>query len=286
MSYLRVLAPGMFTTVQDLGRPGYGLVGVSPSGAADPISLRLGNRILGNPEGAAALEMTLTGGTFLFPNGAVVALTGADCAQTMWTPIEIEPGVTLNVGPLPQHARCYLCVQGGFDVPLIMGSASTHVVSGLGRALRKGDELRIGKPAGLIRNFPVPRDLSFRKTLRITAGPQAAGLKQLCSYPYQVTDDSNRMGLRLSGPTLAAPNLANMLTEGVPLGAIQLPPSGQPIILFVEQQTTGGYPKIANIISADLPSIGQLRPREEVRFELVEHATAIRLLKERQERLL
>jgi antagonist of KipI len=280
----------MFTTVQDLGRAGYGLMGMSPSGAADPISLRLGNRLLGNPEGAAALEMTLTGGAFEFPAGAVVALTGADCAQPMWTPIEVAPGGVLNVGPLPQHARCYLCVQGGIEVQMLLGSASTHVLSGLGghqgRALRKGDELRIGRSAGPLHDFPVPRDLSFRKTLRITKGPQGNDLRLLCSFPYQVTDDSNRMGLRLSGPTLTPPGGGQMLTEGVPLGAIQVPSSGQPIILFVEQQTTGGYPKVANVISADLPSIGQLRPREEVRFELVDHATAIRLLREQEELLL
>src|SRR5467141_2589141 len=162
MKVIQVQAPGPFTTVQDLGREGFGPMGISPSGAADPISLRLGNRLVGNAEGAAALEMTLLGGTFLFPEGAVVALTGSDFGATLdgapleqWTSVEARPGQALRLGPTRSGARCYLCVRGGIAVKLFLGSASTHILSGLGghdgRALRKGDVLKIGEANGSYR---------------------------------------------------------------------------------------------------------------------------------------
>jgi biotin-dependent carboxylase-like uncharacterized protein len=285
MRSLLVHSPGLFTTVQDLGRHGFGLWGVSPSGAADPLSLRLGNRLAGNPEGAAALEMTLAGGSFEFPEGATIVLAGAPCALPGWTPMEVRPGEVVRAGPFPSGARCYLCVRGGVAVPKVLGSASTHALSGLGgyegRALRRGDRLPIGEETGIrpAAASAVPRDLSFRKTLRVTAGLQAAGfppgsLALLCSGRYVVSEESNRMGLRLLGTPIVAPRDGRMTTEGVPLGAVQVPASGLPMILFVEQQTTGGYPKLANVIAADLPSVGQLRPRDEIRFELMDAAAA------------
>lgn len=288
MTSIRVVSPGMFTTVQDLGRPGYGAAGVSVSGAADPIALRLGNRLVGNAHNAAALEMTLLGGTFDFPEGALVAFSGAQCSVHGWEPIELNAGETLRAGPIVEGARSYLCVRGGIDVPLFLGSASTHVLTGLGgfegRALRKGDVLRIGREARPLRRVsPEQTRLSFRHTFRVTAGPQHfSSLDTLLSSAYRVADDSNRMGLRLQGPSIEAPGGGQMITEGVSLGALQVPASGQPIIIFVEQQTTGGYPKIANIITADLPAIGQLRPRDEIRFELVDDATALQLLREQE----
>ncbi len=153
MSVIEVRAPGMLTTVQDLGREGFGPMGVSASGAADPVALRIGNRLVDNAEGAAGLEMTLLGGTFIFPERAVVALTGVDFGATLddqpvelWSSAEVQPGQTLRLGPTRAGARCYLCVRGGIDVKLFLGSASTHLLSGLGgiegRALRKGDVLR------------------------------------------------------------------------------------------------------------------------------------------------
>src|ERR1700737_4318085 len=156
MRVIQVHSPGLLTTIQDLGREGFGPIGVSPSGAADPISLQLGNRLVGNMKGAAGLEMTLLGGTFLFPEGAIVALTGSDFGATLdgtpfalWPPVEAKPGQTLRAGSTRSGARCYLCVQGGIAVKPFLGSASTHLLSGLGghegRALRKGDVLHIGR---------------------------------------------------------------------------------------------------------------------------------------------
>lgn len=340
MSFIEVLSPGLLTTVQDLGREGFGPMGVSPSGAADPIALRMGNRLVGNREGAAGLEMTLLGGAFQFHGACVVALTGSDFGATLdgtpvspWTSFEAKPSQTLRLGPTRSGARCYLCVQGGIAVKPFLGSASTHLLSGLGghegRALRKGDVLKIGdaperseKETGKsarstrgahglggtgISAFPsshnvggwhyrrkistaAMKHLAPRKVLRVTPGPQSdwfpkAAQKAFYTNAYRVTEEANRMGLRLEGPPLPEGAHGEMISEGVSLGAIQIAAGGLPIILFVEQQTTGGYAKIANVISADLHSLGQLRPRDEIRFELVSFDTARKLLIE-QEKLL
>jgi antagonist of KipI len=305
MSTIHVQAPGLQTTVQDLGRDGFGPIGVSPSGAADPISLRLGNRLLGNDEGAAALEMTLLGGTFTFPEGAVVALVGSDFAATLddvsldvGASVEVRPGQTLRLGSTTSGARCYLCVQGGISVLPFLGSASTHILSGLGgfegRPLRNGDVLRMGPATKRFRRRSIAPRLSeqlFRRAvLRVTPGPQAGWfsesvLRSFYAATYRVGEQSNRMGLRLEGAAVSPRHAGEMITEGVSLGAIQVPAGGSPIIVFVEQQTTGGYPKIANVISADLHRLGQLRPRDEIRFEQVTFDAARSLLVE-QEKLL
>jgi biotin-dependent carboxylase-like uncharacterized protein len=271
-------SPGMFTTVQDLGRPGHGIEGVSRAGAADPLALRIGNRILGNSENSPALEMTLLGGTFTFPDGARIALTGARTAAVpCYEAIRIEPGQTLRIGPLEAGARCYLCVSGGIDAPRTAGSASTHVPSGLGPApLKKGDTLTF-LPSAHGETLAVPAELTaYSKLLRVTRGPQSDQFAEETFYgnEYEVTTEANRMGLRLQGPPVENRQHGQMVTEGVPLGAIQIPANGLPIILFVDQQTTGGYPKIANIITADIPSTAQLRPRDRIRFQLVTPADA------------
>lgn len=290
----------MFTTVQDLGRYGYGPLGVSASGAADAVSLRIGNRLVGNPETSAALEMTLLGGTFVFERDSVIAVTGSDFGSgaPLWEAVQVEAGHTLAFGPTQSGARCYLCVRGGISVPLFLGSASTHVLSGLGglegRALRKGDTLAIGDSDGKFQPRRVAagalRKLAARKVLRVTAGPQEdwfseSSRRDFYTGTYRVTEDANRMGLRLEGPGIERTDNSEMMTEPVALGAIQVPGGGQPIILFVEQQTTGGYPKIANVIAADLSSVGQLRPRDEVRFEIVTLAEARRLIREQEDLL-
>jgi len=289
MSSLLVESPGLQTTVQDLGREGYGALGVSPSGAADPVALRVGNLLLDNPPGTPALEMTLTGGIFAFPDGAVVCLSGADFAAHIegrplppWKPWAVLPGQKLSLGPTRDFARCYLCVAGGIAVEQFLGSASTHLLSGLGgwqgHPLRQGDVLPIGAATKRIRQRKlaggVLEKLRPRKTLRVTNGPQfdwftEEAQRVLLSAEFTVSEDSNRMGLRLEGLHLAAREQKEMISEGAPLGAIQVTPSGQSIILFVEQQTTGGYPKIANVIGADLHSVGQLRPRDTIRFAAV-----------------
>lgn len=288
---IRVLNPGLLTTVQDLGRHGHAHLGVSPAGAGDTVSIRAGNRLVGNPDGFAALEFTLLGGRYEFLHDAVVALTGAEFVAAgipMWTAVQVAAGTVVDIGGAKSGARGYLCVRGGLDVPRILGSASTHLLSGFGAALRRGDELQLGGAESL--PPPAAKSISawpVRKRLRITAGAQIAEFTALDAYrlasePYAVTDDCNRMGLRLKGAPLAPPHGGQMLSEGVALGAIQIPPNGEPIILFVDAQTTGGYPVLASVISADLASVGQLRPRDEVTFEYTSIAEAMRLLRDQE----
>jgi antagonist of KipI len=305
MSSLVVKSPGLLTTVQDLGRPGFGTIGVSPAGAADPVALRLANLLVGNAPGAAALEMTLLGGTYVFPKGGVLALTGADMNGTLdglpierWTAHAAPVGAELILGPTKNYARAYLAVAGGIQVPLFLGSASTHLMSGTGgfegRALLAGDVLSCGEPQKKIHKRHVSPSvllsLKPRKVLRVTDGPQAdqfsAEARDLFyRQTFRVTEESDRLGLRLAADRIPTRQSANMITEGVSLGAIQITPSGQAIILGVDQQTTGGYPKIANIIGVDLHRVGQLRPRIDIRFERTSLAVA-RALWIEQERLL
>ena len=302
---IQVLEPGLLKTLQDLGREGFGPLGVSPSGAADAVSLRIGNRLVGNAVGEAALEMTLLGGTFAFPEGAMLALTGSDFGATldvkpveMCTSFEAKPGQVLRLGPTRSGARCYLCVRGGIETKHFLHSASTHVLSGLGghdgRSLRKGDVLSTaaaGGSTGIQRLAArAKQELKPRKALRVTPGPQCEWFSEssqrlFYANTYRVAEESNRMGIRLEGTPIPGTAVGEMISEGVSLGAVQVPEGGKPIILFVEQQTTGGYPKIANVISADFHSLGQLRPRDEIRFERIELETARALLIE-QEKLL
>jgi len=235
----------------------------------------------------------------------VLALAGSDFGATLdgapvdlWTSFEVRPGQMLRLGHTRTGARCYVCVQGGIEVDPFLGSASTHVLSGLGgfrgRALQSDDVLKIGAATGGFKRRTVAQRaldlLGVRKNLLVTPGPQSdwfsdAAQRGFYSNVYRISEESNRMGLRLQGAPLAAPAHGQMITEGVSLGAIQIPAGGMPIILFVEQQTTGGYPKIANVISADMHAVGQLRPRDEIRFEQIDFETARSLLRE-QEQLL
>lgn len=302
---IKVEKAGLLTTVQDLGREGYGTIGVSPSGAADPISLRLGNRLVGNHENAAAIEMTLLGGSLAFPEGGAIALTGSDFGATLddepvalGFSIEVRAGQTLRVGATHSGARCYLCVRGGIEVPPFLASASTHVLSGLGgfegRPLRNGDVLKIGRATTKFRRRRIAAErglrLAERGILRVTRGPQAdwfseAARRAFHSGSYRVGEQADRMGLRLEGARISFKGKRPMITEGVSLGAVQVPQGGAPIILFVEQQTTGGYPKIANVISADVHRVGQLRPRDDIRFEEVTFERARSLLVDQEKML-
>ena len=291
MSWIEIQSPGFFTTVQDLGRPGYGAIGVSSGSAADPTALRVANRLLGNPPNAAGLEMTLQGGRFLFPEGALIAMGGSDFGVPAWMTLKVPPGEVLSVGHTRSGARCYLCVRGGIRVPLILGSASTDVTSGMGgycgRSLRRGDRLEIGpepEAPALSKLAPGLLDAVCRRSVfRVTDGPQVEwftreAVAAFYNSPYTVSSEVNRMGIRLAGARLQTVDTRELITEGVSLGCIQAPAGGQPMILFVEQQTTGGYPKIANVVAADLPALGQLKPNDEIRFERVDLREARELL--------
>jgi biotin-dependent carboxylase-like uncharacterized protein len=300
---IRVIEPGFQTTVQDLGRPGHAHIGVSASGACDALSLRVANWLVGNPDGAPALEMTLAGGTFAFAGPGVIALAGSDFDPVidgyrvpLCAAIEVRQGQTLVCGATRSGARCYLSARGGIALKAVLGSSSTHLTTGLGglagRALRKDDALAVGpalEQTPATRRFPreLAGKLLRRSEIRVTRGPQwewfgEQAWEAFLASTYAVSEDSSRMGLRLRGASLPAERQGSMLTEGVSLGAVQVPPDGQPILSFVEHQTTGGYPQIACVIAADLHRVGQLRPRDEVRFQEVSLAEAGEALREQE----
>jgi len=304
VSAIRVIAPGFLTTVQDLGRPGHAAAGVSASGAADPLALRIGNRLVGNGDNVAGLELTMVGGSFHFEADVVFALSGADTGARLsdrdvppWRPCKAHAGETLVCGLLHGRARAYLCVRGGIAVPLVLLSASTHLLTGLGgfggRALRAGDRLLLGAPDN---GVPPERAVDpsgipgYRpgEPFRATEGPQASWFApeaQAAFYEteWRVAEASDRVGIRLSGPPITLVEPRELATEGVLSGAIQVPPGGLPIVLFVELQTTGGHPKIANVVAADLARLGGLRPRDTIRFEAISLAKARALLLAQEE---
>jgi antagonist of KipI len=302
---LEILRAGPFTTVQDLGRPGQGSIGVPPGGAADALALRLANRLVGNHERAAGLEMTLAGPQVAFAADAWVALAGSRFAATLdgstaphAAAFAVHAGQILDVGRTLDGARSVLAVRGGLDVPQVLGSRSTFVAGGFGgvdgRPLRRGDRVPVGTiPAG-------KRPLAMREgllpvyasdgVLRVILGPQldrfaAEARETFLSSTYRVSTSSDRVGLRLEGPRIAHGAAADLLPEGIACGGIQVPADGRPIVLGCDHPTTGGYTKIATVIAADLWRLGQAKPGDRLRFVAVEVHEA-RALYRRQEELL
>jgi biotin-dependent carboxylase-like uncharacterized protein len=304
MDLFAVRQPGPLTTVQDLGRFGFLDRGVPPSGALDPFAYRVANRLVGNPEGAAVLEITLAGPTLEVLAAAEIALTGAEMALTRngapvggWRSVRVSPGDVIRLPRAESGCRAYLAVTGGIDVPPVMGSRSTFVrarIGGLaGRQLRKGDILArgAGDLLGRPRELPaawVPR-YEPEITLRALPGPQdedfRTGSGLFFGAPYWVTTETDRMGCRLSGPAVERDPGAppSIVTEPTVPGNVQVPADGQPIILLVEQ-TSGGYGKIATVISPDLPRVAQAVPGNSVRFARVTLEEAHRLYREERER--
>jgi biotin-dependent carboxylase-like uncharacterized protein len=265
---IEILDSRPLTTVQDRGRPGLAHLGVPPSGAADPQAYELGNRLVGNLPGAAALESTLAGPKLRFMSAALVALTGAE----HWPPFEVEAGDVLEVGPYARGARVYVSVRGGIDVPPVLGSRSTDLMSGLGPPIvRPGDVLHIGgEVAGPPEELPGDPP-SGEPVLRVIPGPRADwfapdALAALTSQSWRMTLSSNRVGIRLDGQPLGWAREEELLSEGLVTGALQVPPNGLPILLGPDHPTTGGYPVIAVVCAEDLWHAGQLRPGETVRF--------------------
>lgn len=272
MTRIEVVRPGLLTTVQDRGRPGLAHLGVPPSGAADAAAFDLGNRLVGNPPGAAALEATLEGPALRFDGPATVAVTGA----TALPPRAVGAGELLEVGRCVNGVRAYVCVRGGIDVEPVLGSRSTDLLTGLGPPpLQAGAILALGPaPAEEPRPGTVPGHLlRDEPVLRVRLGPRddwftPAAVEALCSERWRVTPSSNRVGIRLEGPALERARTDELLSEGLVTGALQVPPSGQPILLLQDHPTTGGYPVIAVVCADDLPLAGQLAPSRFVRFAL------------------
>ncbi len=292
---IEVLAPGLLTTVQDLGRFGFGELGVAPGGAADSLALRVANLLVGNAPGAAGLEITLMGPRLRFEQLARVAISGADLAPkinghavAMHRAIEVAAGSELAFGGGPAGVRSFVACAGGIAVPRVLGSASTHLRAGFGglegRALRSGNRLETGTHIGAPPSAPPPAILVERRsTLRILPGVHRElftdrSCNRIVEEPFAVRGDSDRMGVRLEGSTLELAVPVELVSEGVAAGAVQVPPGGTPIVLGVDHPATGGYPQIAHVIAADLPSLAQLRPRQIARFAWTDSATALAAL--------
>ncbi len=268
---IEVLAPGPLTTVQDRGRPGWAHLGVPTSGAADPHALELGNQIVGNDAGAAGLEATLSGPRLRFRAASLVAVTGAETqAIDADRPFEIGAGEVLEIGRFLNGVRAYVSVRGGIDVEPVLGSRSTDLLSGLGPPqLREGDVLAIGRepPAKPQYDIELPPPLPAEPILRLLPGPRDDWFApNALAGTWRVSPSSNRVGVRLEGPRIERVRDEELLSEGVVTGALQVPPSGQPILLLNDHPTTGGYPVLGVVHAGDLPLVGQLRPGQRLSF--------------------
>jgi biotin-dependent carboxylase-like uncharacterized protein len=285
MTTIEVISPGALTTVQDLGRTGWAHIGVPRSGAADRPALRLANRLVGNADGAAVLETTLSGPRLRFSAGTVVALTGAvvdafagERPVPMDTAVTVAAGEMLKVGNAKLGLRTYIAFRGGIDVEMTLGSAATDLLTGLGPApLARGDTLSMGTTWGeRTAGAPAPErppsvELPQIAHLQIVLGPRddwftAESIERLATDPFTVNHASNRIGLRLDGVPIDRARGGELRSEGLVPGAIQVPPSGQPILLLADHPTTGGYPVIAVVVREDLPRAGQLRPGQQLRL--------------------
>jgi len=280
MSSVEVVSSGPLTTIQDLGRPGWGHLGVPRSGAADRTSLVFANRLVGNGDGAAALETTLSGPRLLFDADTVIALTGATVHATagdrpvpMDTAVTVAAGEVLKVGTAKAGLRTYIALAGGIDAPLTLGSAATDTLTGLGPAsLHRGDVLKTrgGRVSGASAPTPLPAKPA-KSALVVVLGPRDdwftdAAIDRFFAQQFSVTPASNRIGLRLEGPPLERSRGDELPSEAMVPGGIQVPPSGQPILLLADHPSTGGYPVIAVVVEDDLPRAAQLRPGQPVRF--------------------
>ncbi len=293
---------GPQTSVQDLGRAGQLRYGIPPSGPVDRFAFVLANRLVGNPDTAAALECTLMGPRFEVGGPLMIAVTGADMALTVngreaagWAAIALAAGDVVKLGAARTGVRSYVAFEGGLDVPLVLGSRSTYLrgrLGGLeGRALRKGDALPVlasgaGRPAARRRVTPraIP-DYGAELTARVVLGPQNdrftdGGIRTLLGDTYEVLPQSDRMGTRLRGPRIEHARGHDIISDGIAPGSIQVPGDGQPIVLLSDRQSTGGYTKVATVCSFDVWRIGQRRPGQTLRFRAVTVAEAHRLLRD------
>lgn len=306
---IRVLQAGLLTTIQDLGRTGFQQYGVVVSGAMDSFAHRVANLLVGNPAGFPSLECTLLGPTLEFTKTSLIAVTGGGMWPSvdgdilpLWRPLLLRAGTILHFLPNPDGCRAYLAVAGGFAIPKVLGSASTYLRAGIGgvqgRAVQRGDVLPVGNPSlsaerrahrlaqELIRQplaavamppwFASLTILPYhrRSSLHAIPGPQFDHFTEeakaaFYQQGFRVDAQSDRMGYRLNGPSLRLSQPHELVSEAVTNGTVQVPRDGNPIVLMADHQTTGGYPKIAQVATADLPLLAQVRPGEQVRFRPV-----------------
>ena len=296
--------PGVLTTIQDEGRYGYEQFGMSPAGPMDLRAFRTANILVGNPSGESVLEATVLGPSLRFGRDNVIALTGADMGPTldgqpcpMYQAVAVRTGDLLKLGAANTGCRAYFAFAGGLDVPQVMGSRATALQNKVGgwqgRKLAKGDQIGFRAPnpgLALPRTAPVPAPAGREATIRVILGPQddaftEEGVNTFLNQPYTVSKDFDRMGCRLEGPVISHKTDGNIISDGMVTGAIQVPTSGQPIIMLAERQTVGGYTKIATVISADLPLVGQRKTGDVIRFQAVTVEEAHRLWREENREL-
>lgn len=302
MNGVRVLEPGLLTTVQDLGRWGYQQAGMVVAGAMDSLSLQIANLLVGNSRNTGCLEITLLGPKLQFLSDTLIAITGADLAPRLngnpikgWAAQQANKGSVLEFGGVKSGSRAYLAISGGFDLPLVMGSMSTYLrgrLGGfLGRALEKNDLLPINSPANSPTDLPnwyvKQPEYQQKKQIRVVSGPDAGrftdrGCKTFFSSSYTVTSLADRMGYRLEGERVESDRGYDIISDGISFGSIQIPPNGMPIILLADRQTTGGYTRIATVISVDLPLIAQSNPGDIFAFTEVSVTEAQRLYIQRE----
>jgi antagonist of KipI len=310
MAWVHVTKPGLMTTIQDSGRWGFQALGVPVAGPMDPSSHRLANAMAGNLHDAASIEVTLIGPELVFDDERLVAIAGAEFEMSLdgqpapsTGAFVVAAGATLRFGRRKRGTCAYLAMAGGIATPKVLGSRATHLPSAMGgidgRALKAGDRLPCG-PAGI--RPPAAGALWLtvaaasgvpdgHARLRVLPGPQtdrfrAGALDALQSAPYRIATDSNRMGFRLIGPPLAHAHGAETISDATPLGVVQVPASGQPILLMADRQTTGGYPKLATVITADIGLAGQLGPGDTIAFEVCSPRDAMTALIAQEQRLM
>jgi 5-oxoprolinase (ATP-hydrolysing) subunit C len=285
---LEVIEPGLLTTVQDAGRRAALDLGVPVSGACDPWSLAVANAAVGNPPGAAAIEMTLLGAQFRARDDCVVAAAGADMGWGVdGRSASLRRGDVLRFGPAEPGSgiRTYLAIAGGVDVPSVLGSRSTCLVGGFGglegRPLRVGDVISAGPVSRAAERLQLPARTAHEPArVRLVAGAHRAAVSSLVDASWHVSPRADRQGMRLDGPRIAPPASGAILSQPVSWGTVQLPPDGTPIVLLADAQTVGGYSVLGVVITADLPVIGQLGPGDQLRFELVSLGQAQTVLRD------
>jgi biotin-dependent carboxylase-like uncharacterized protein len=308
MSRIRIITPGMLSTIQDRGRIGYQQYGIPVSGAADRYSLQLANILVGNNRYEGCIEMTMMGATIAFFSKSAIAITGADMRPMInnnpiraYETVMVEAGDVLEMSMAQKGLRAYLAIAGGFEIEEIMGSKSTYIRGRFGgykgRKLKSGDELDIN-PSNFNQIRKIPVDMIpiyvYDTTLSVVMGTEEdyfteESIETFLNSSYTITEQSDRMGIRLEGPPITHIGSADILSSGISEGTIQVPKNGQPIIMMADRQTTGGYTRIANVISTDIPKLAQMKPGDTIHFQKISLSDAhsrIRLQEEKFQALI
>ena len=302
---IEVLGAGLLTTVQDAGRIGYQKLGIAPSGALDLTAMRTANILVGNPPDEAVLELTFLGPELRFTAPGIVAVTGGDLQAALngapvkrYAALAVKTGDVLKFGAAKDGCRACLAFAGGLELPAVMGSKSTNLKCGFGgfrgRRLQSGDVIAFAAPKTGLPFFPLreltPPKFGNEAALRVVLGPQddaftERGLRTFFGEPYRVTNRFDRMGCALEGPAVEYRDKADIISDGIPAGAVQVPSGGKPIVMLADRQTTGGYAKIGAVIAADLPLLAQRRPGDTVRFLRISVSAAQRIGRREAKRL-